>query len=98
MFDPPVTFGSFFFCLFCIVKGCNIIYPVEGKRGRAVFKCESCSNSYNTPQGLNQHKRLYCGGRNPQFICTICSKTFYQKTNLRSHQIVHMKDVLSNMK
>ncbi len=48
------------------------------------FPCDKCGKTYRWKEGLNSHKRLYCG-KEPSFECTYCGKKMFQKINLRMH-------------
>ncbi|XP_054288117.1 gastrula zinc finger protein XlCGF49.1-like [Macrosteles quadrilineatus] len=54
--------------------------------GSRNFFCGTCGNSYTTANGLNIHKKLYCG-KEPKFSCKVCGHKFYQKVNVKSHML-----------
>lgn len=55
-------------------------------------KCPTCPKVYKNRDVLRHHLKLYCGGKKPTFTCELCGKHFYQKSNWRVHQAVHLKN------
>lgn len=46
--------------------------------------CGRCGKVYKNVDSLRAHLRYYCG-QEPQFLCMMCPKRFYQKIHVRSH-------------
>nr|CAI5865332.1 unnamed protein product [Callosobruchus analis] len=49
-----------------------------------VYRCDRCGKLYKHKNTLNRHKKYECG-KEPMFGCQFCSRTFHQKSNLKSH-------------
>ena len=58
----------------------------ERKNCEKPFHCDSCENRYTTNDLLMRHKD-YCSEK--QYICSICSKNFPNRSQLKYHQILH---------
>ena len=46
------------------------------------FKCDLCGKGYMTSAGLHHHKAGHSG---KQFVCPVCSTTYTQKYNMKTH-------------
>jgi hypothetical protein len=56
---------------------------------RRPYKCPSCQNRYKHKCSLDKHIKWICG-KEPQFQCNLCPRTFKQKYHCKSHmKIVH---------
>lgn len=49
-------------------------------------ECDVCGKRYLRKEGLNVHKKLYCG-QEPKYECKVCSHKFYQAGHMRNHML-----------
>ncbi len=68
------------------------VFGLDNNRGGfygILFHCpNNCGHSYKYRGGLSRHVRFECG-KEPQFICRICKKKFWQNTHLKRHYLLH---------
>jgi len=48
-----------------------------------------CPKDFSTKFNLEVHKKIHSGEK--QFQCTMCEKQFIQKSQLKSHMLVHLR-------
>lgn len=82
-FVTPSKIDLFFIYLF---EKQFVIVSVCSTR-KYVCPTTNCTRSYSNKSSVLQHLRYECQ-KNPQFCCTICFKTFFRKTNLKSHMVL----------
>ncbi|XP_053996928.1 zinc finger protein 568-like, partial [Hylaeus anthracinus] len=56
----------------------------DARSRRKPYPCPSCGRSYTRKDTLRRHMRDECG-KNPQYICYVCTKGFKQKSNFQRH-------------
>lgn len=56
----------------------------EMKRPGEEFVCDDCGKCYNRKGNLGRHKRYECG-KDKQFRCGACPKSFFRKDKLCFH-------------
>ena len=53
------------------------------------YFCRFCSKPCKGPSGVAEHERIHTGEK--PYSCEICGKSFTTKSNMKAHQIVHLK-------
>lgn len=79
----------------CFVKSCGtscdtkrkLYAHIAQKHPKYRYKCEFCSNEYQTKFGLDKHIRKHAGRRYP---CQHCHMEFHQKHELKEHMRLHV--------
>ena len=60
---------------------------------RELFTCNDCGKCYNRKGNLGRHKRYECG-KDKQFKCVFCPKSFFRRDKLCFHtRMCHQTDV-----
>lgn len=53
-----------------------------------LYVCKACGRSYKHSVSWYRHKRLECGGKEAQFLCTVCPYKSKRKESLKLHMAV----------
>ena len=64
-------------------KTCLMQHEKYRHSSKRPFCCETCGSAFKTPKELSRHKDSH--SETPNFECTLCTKRFRVKDNLRKH-------------
>merc|ERR1711954_113937 len=67
-------------------KGNNVQQLDQNQLKLRFFKCSDCSNIYNDPSGLTDHKNAQ-HSQPAELPCTLCSESFKLMSNLQEHTL-----------
>lgn len=63
---------------------CKLMYNSKSMDNKRLYKCPKCGKPYKNSGSIANHLRLECG-KEPQFRCTLCDYTSYQKFHYQRH-------------
>ncbi|XP_064628105.1 zinc finger protein 853-like isoform X8 [Lineus longissimus] len=67
----------------------NLTAHLQMHKGQVPYPCSFCNKGFMTNWKLTQHLRIHTGEK--PYACDTCGKRFAQKSNMRGHQVTHMK-------
>jgi len=56
--------------------------------GADAYECKQCGRTYRRKKNVMCHMKYECN-KDPQFVCKICGKAIYYRSNFKRHMMVN---------